>query len=77
MDGVVVEQEKTEHVRGDFVDAAVLELGFVNICFILTPVFVRTLLFRSARASCTTSVRPVPSVRAKNLDPMYTGIYAS
>ena len=40
MDGVVVEQEKTEHVRGDYVDAAVLELGFVNICFILTPVFV-------------------------------------
>ena len=30
--------------------------------------------FRSARASCTTSVRPS---RAKNLDPMYTGIYAS
>ena len=47
MDGVVVEQEKTEHVRGDCVDAAVLErqLGFVNICFILTPVFVCTLLF--------------------------------
>ena len=40
MDGVVVEQEKTEHVRGDYVDAAVLELGFVNICFILTPAFV-------------------------------------
>ena len=39
MDGVVVEQEKTEHVR-DYVDAGVLELGFVNICFILTPVFV-------------------------------------
>ena len=37
MDGVVVEQEKTEHVRGDYVDAAVLELGFVNICFILGP----------------------------------------
>ena len=47
MDGVVVEQTKAEHVRGDCVDAAVLErqLGFVNICFILTPVFVRTLLF--------------------------------
>ena len=40
MDGLGVEQEKTEHVRGDCVDAAVLELGFVNICFILTPVFV-------------------------------------
>ena len=40
MDGVAVEQEKTEHVRGDYVDAAVLELGFVNSCFILTPVFV-------------------------------------
>ena len=41
MDGVVVEQKKAEHVRGDCVDAAVLErqLGFVNICFILTPVF--------------------------------------
>ena len=35
MDGVVVEQKKAEHVRGDCVDAAVLErqLGFVNICF--------------------------------------------
>ena len=40
MDGVVVEQEKTEHVMGDCVDAAVLELGFVNICFILTPALV-------------------------------------
>ena len=42
MDGGVVEQKKAEHVRGDCVDAAVLErqLGFVNICFILTPVFV-------------------------------------
>ena len=42
MNGVVVEQKKAEHVRGDCVDAAVLErqLGFVNICFILTPVFV-------------------------------------
>ena len=42
MNGVVVEQTKAEHVRGDCVDAAVLEsqLGFVNICFILTPVFV-------------------------------------
>ena len=42
MDGVVVERKKPEHVRGDCVDAAVLErqLGFVNICFILTPVFV-------------------------------------
>ena len=46
MDGVVVEQKKAEHVRGDCVDAAVLErqLGFVNICFILTPVFVPCLL---------------------------------
>ena len=40
MDGVVVEQENTEHVRRDCVDAAILELGFVNICFILTPAFV-------------------------------------
>ena len=42
MEGVVVEQKKAEHVRGDRVDAALLErqLGFVNICFILTPVFV-------------------------------------
>ena len=42
MNGVVVVQKKVEHVRGDCVDAAVLErqLGFVNICFILTPVFV-------------------------------------
>ena len=42
MDGVVVEQKKAEHVRGDCVDTAVLErqLGFVNICFVLTPVFV-------------------------------------
>ena len=41
MDGVVVEQKKAEYVRGDCVNAAVLErhLGFVNICFILTPVF--------------------------------------
>ena len=46
MDGVVVEQKKAEHVRGDCVDAAVLErqLVFVNICFILTPVFVPCLL---------------------------------
>ena len=42
MDGVVVEQKKAKHVRGDCVDAAVLErlLGFVNFCFILTRVFV-------------------------------------
>ena len=40
--------------------------------------------FRSARASCTTSGEPVPVpvpghpyVRNENLDPMYTGIYAS
>ena len=47
MDGVVVEQTKAEHVRGDCVDAAVLEiqLGFVNICFILTPVFVPCFFF--------------------------------
>ena len=42
MDGVVVGQTKAVHVRGDCVNAAVLQrqLGFVNICFILTPVFV-------------------------------------
>ena len=35
-------------------------------------------LFRSARASCTTSGGPAhPPVRNENLDPMYTGIYAS
>ena len=41
MDGVVVEQKKAKHVRGDCVDAAVLErqLGFLNICFILALVF--------------------------------------
>ena len=48
MDGVVVEQKKAEHDRGDCVDAAVLErqLGFVNICFILTPVFVPCFLIK-------------------------------
>ena len=36
-------------------------------------------LFRSARASWNTSVRPLvsPSVRKKKLDHIYTGIYAS
>ena len=53
MDGVVVEQKKVEHVRGDCVDAAVLErqLGFVNICFILTPVFVPCFLIQTLQLS--------------------------
>ena len=58
MDGVVVEQKKAEHVRGDCVDAAVLErqLGFVNICFILTPVFVPCFLINIKKVN---RVRPL------------------
>ena len=33
-------------------------------------------IFRSARTSCTTFGWSRPSVRAKNLDHLYTGIYA-
>ena len=47
MDGVVVEQKKAEHVRGDCVDAAVLErqLSFVNICLGINDI--KSLLNRS------------------------------
>ena len=41
-------------------------------------VFFAEMIFRSAGASCTTSGEPARTyTRNENLDPMYTGIYAS
>ena len=64
----------------EFVCVCVCVSVFLCICvgvFLCVCVCVRMSIFRSARTSCTTfdGPRPVPS-RAKNLDHLYTGIYA-
>ena len=58
-------------LKHSVVDANELEWASYNKRLIQ----VRLTFFRSARASCTTSGEP--PVRNENLDPMYTGIYAS
>ena len=52
--------------------------SFPQALYTLWKTYKQARVFRSARTSCTTFgwSRPVPSVRKKNLDHLYTGIYA-